>query len=198
MKQYNELTDLFERANRSFLENECALLHSTVSERTLCGALMLHMRDQIIEDDSYDGYYVDVEYNRNRGKIKTICETVNGVDLHIVSVTCDLILHSRGQHPEQDNLIAIEMKKSSRPDSEKQKDRMRLIALTKDSFDDVWSFDGHTLPEHVCRYGLGVYYEINYRRKEILIEYYKQGGLSTSYTIPAKPFTGRDFQWPKC
>lgn len=26
--------------------------------------------------------------------------------------------------------------------------------------DDIWSFDGKALPEHVCRYILGVYYEI--------------------------------------
>lgn len=82
---------------------------------------------------------------------------------------------------DQDNLIAIEMKKSNAPSAEKQKDRERLIALTKDSFDDVWAWD-HNLPEHVCRYVLGVYYEINYRQKEIHIEYYRRGELVRSYS----------------
>ena len=71
-------------------------------------------------------------------------------------------MHSRGNHIEQDNLIAIEMKKSNASEEEKQKDKDRLKALTKDSFDDVWSFDGTTLPEHVCRYLIGIYYEINF------------------------------------
>lgn len=73
------------------------------------------------------------------------------------------------------------MKKSIRPQSEKQKDRERLKALTKDSFDNLWSYDGYTLPKHVCRYGLGVYFEINYRRNFVLIEYYKQGEMTYIY-----------------
>ena len=73
------------------------------------------------------------------------------------------------------NLIAIEMKKSTALRLEKAKDKERLIALTKDSFDDVWSFDGKVLPEHVCRYILGVYYEINFHRQSIIIEYYRKG-----------------------
>jgi hypothetical protein len=51
------------------------------------------------------------------------------------------------------------MKKASAPENEKQNDKLRLMALTKDSYDDVWSFDGKTLPEHVCGYTLGIYYE---------------------------------------
>ena len=82
---------------------------------------------------------------------------------------------------EQDNLIAIEMKKSTRRTDEKQADRERLMALTKDSFDGVWAWN-HNLPEHVCRYTLGVYYEINYRRKEIKVEYYHRGDVVRSYT----------------
>ena len=82
----------------------------------------------------------------------------------------------------QDNLIAIEMKKSNALAREKQKDRERLIALTKDSFNDVWAWDNN-FPEHVCRYVLGVYYEINYRRNLISIEYYRNGQLAHSYSL---------------
>ena len=84
---------------------------------------------------------------------------------------------------EQDNLIAIEMKKATAPRADKEKDRERLIALTKDSFDDVWSFGGKALPEHVCRYVLGVYYEINYKQKSILIEYYRKGCMVESQSV---------------
>ncbi|WP_097028599.1 hypothetical protein [Clostridium peptidivorans] len=69
------------------------------------------------------------------------------------------------------------MKKSRRPKKEKDKDRERLMALTKDSFDEIWSFDGKTLPEHVCRYKLGVFYEVNYKKKQIALEYYVSGNL---------------------
>jgi hypothetical protein len=177
MKTFKEMSKLFELANNNFLTHDSELIDSKVSERTLCGTLMLYIRDLIRDKPEYYGYFVDVEYNRNKGKIKTI---IDG-DYHVIVINCDLILHSRGQHPEQDNLIAIEMKKSKRPPKEKEKDRNRLIALTKDSFDDVWSFDGKTLPEHVCRYLLGIYYEIDYNTHKILIEYYSLGKMVNSY-----------------
>lgn len=184
MKSYNEMVSLFEDANRILLNNDSDLFESKVSERTLCGALMLHMHDLIAGDPLYQGYYTDVEYNRNKGgKLKNIKKTIQGADEAVVTINCDLILHSRGQHVEQDNLIAIEMKKSSRPKAAKNADRERLMALTKDSYDDIWSFDGHTLPEYVCRYVLGVYYEIVYSQRKILIEYYRHGGREDTYTI---------------
>lgn len=179
MKTYDELVVLFENANSLFLQNNHSLLERKVAERTLCGALMLHIHDLIKEDHSYDGYYTDVEYNRNQGGIKTIRKTIRGQNEEIIPINCDLILHSRGENVEQDNLIAIEMKKSTRPPTEKRADRERLVALTKDSFDDLWAWD-HNLPEHVCRYVLGIYYEINYLQKSILIEYYQRGAFVTS------------------
>lgn len=179
MKNYNEMIKLFELANQNFLYHDYELINSEVSERTLCGSLMSYIRDLIRDIPAYKGYFVDVEYNRNKGNVKTIIDN----DLQVITINCDLILHSRGNHTEQDNLIAIEMKKSNRPTHEKVKDRNRLMALTKDSFDDIWSYDGKTLPEHVCRYVLGVYYEIDYRVNRIIIEYYAKGNKVTSYSI---------------
>ena len=182
MKTYEELVALFENANRAFLQAEQSLFNTEVAERTLCGALMLHIHDIIKENDSYTGYYTDVEYNRNQGGIKTIRKTIQDIHEEIVTINCYLILHSRGEIVEQDNLIAIEMKKSNASSREKRKDRERLIALTKDSFNDVWAWDNN-FPEHVCRYVLGVYYEINYNRKEITIEYYRKGENVKKYTV---------------
>lgn len=185
MKTYEAIVNLFEQANRQFLLDEQSLLASKVSERTLCGALMLHIHDLIKVDSSFAGYHADVEYNRNKGNIKTVRKTIVGQVEQIVSINCDLILHSRGANAEQDNLMAIEMKKSDRSPREKNSDKARLMALTKDTFDDVWIHDGHHLPEHVCRYVLGVYYEINYRTNRISIEYYRQGEKVYEYTCKA-------------
>ncbi len=183
MIAYREMVDLFERANAAFLEHDKALFANQVSERTLCGALMLHIHDIISRDRKFAGYHADVEYNRNKGTIKTIRKTIKGPDFEIIPINCDLIVHGRGEIVEQDNLIAIEMKKATATRADKEKDRERLVALTKDSFDDVWSFDGKALPEHVCRYVLGVYYEINYKRKSILIEYYCKGCMVESRIV---------------
>lgn len=101
----------------------------------------------------------------------------------MITINCDLIVHSRGEIIEQDNLIALEMKKSTARPREKEKDKQRLIALTKDNFDDVWLFDGTSLPEHVCRYKLGIYYEVNIKRHKVYIKYYRQGKLIDEYEV---------------
>lgn len=169
------LIDLFESANSNFIATDLDLFISKASERTLCGALMLHLNN-LVQGSEFASYKVDVEYNRNKnGKVKTHIKTIHGPKDVIVKINCDLIIHSRGNNIDQDNLIAIEMKKSDRKQEDKDSDRMRLIALTKDSYNDIWSFDGTALPEHVCRYALGIYYEVNYRKRIVKIEYYKKG-----------------------
>lgn len=173
-----KLITIFKNANCSFLERDIDLITNDVSERCLCGALMLFLHNEI-ENSSFKGYYTDIEYNRNSNRIKTIINN----EFKVTSITCDLIVHSRGKQKQQDNLLAIEMKKSSAPESEKMKDRVRLIALTKDSFDEVWSFDGETLPEHVCRYLLGIYYEIDIVNRNIELEYYTKGCMDSREVI---------------
>ena len=115
--------------------------------------------------------------DRNNGRVKTIYND----DLKVVTIICDLIVHSRGEIVEKDNLIALEMKKSYRPMKEKENDKARLVALTKDSYDGVWSFDGKTLPEHVCGYDLGIYYEIDSKNCLVYIEYYVKGKKVRTY-----------------
>ena len=75
MKTYEELKKLFLAANKKFLNDEVDLFDSKVSERALCGALMLHLNRLMVKDKDLKGYYTDVEYNRNRGNIKTVQKT---------------------------------------------------------------------------------------------------------------------------
>ena len=172
----NELVKIFERANKRFLKENAAFILSNVAERSLCSTLAQCLYLEI-RHSKYSGYYVDVEYNRNNGRIKTIYNE----DLKVVTIICDLIVHSRGEIVEKDNLIAIEMKKAYRSMQEKENDKARLVALTKDSYDGVWSFDGKTLPEHVCGYDLGIYYEIDSKQRLVYIEYYAKGKKVRSY-----------------
>ena len=160
----NELVKIFEKANKRFLKENIAFILSNVAERSLCSTLAQCLYLEI-RHSKYSRYYVDVEYNRNNGRIKTIYND----DLKVVTIICDLIVHSRGEIVEKDNLIALEMKKSYRPMKEKENDKARLVALTKDSY------DGKTLPEHVCGYDLGIYYEIDSKNCLVYIEYYVKG-----------------------
>lgn len=174
----DKLIRIFETANDSFLINDRDLILSNVNERTLCTALSQHLLSTLSHTE-YKKYHVDTEYNRNNGKIKTIINS----ELEIIPINCDLIIHNRGENIKQDNLIAIEMKKSNASKSEKQKDKNRLIALTMDTFDNVWSYDGKTFPEHICRYCLGIYYEVNIHGQNISLEYFRKGKLFSKKTI---------------
>ncbi|MDP1744588.1 MAG: hypothetical protein Q8L90_03360 [Bacteroidota bacterium] len=165
-----EAIDLF------FVEDLNSILDD-VNERNLCGRLTIYLNDKVRENDII-GYYVDPEYNRMQdGRVKTILD-----EEYVVSnINCDLILHSRGGIIAQDNLLAIEMKKSNRPEEDKNNDRKRLRALTKESYDDIWSADGVTLPEHVCGYIFGIYMELNIGRRTCLFEYYRNGNKAAEW-----------------
>lgn len=173
------LKQIFNIANNKFLKKEKELIYSDVAERCLCAALKSYIEKEISKDVRYKDYNVDVEYNRNAGHVKTI----RNDELKVISIICDLIVHSRGHKEEQDNLIAVEMKKAYRPQEEKDSDRMRLRALTKPKdTEEVWRVDGKAFPKYVCGYRLGVYYEIDIEEKEIYIEYYQNGKMTESYT----------------
>lgn len=168
------LIDIFALSLGAFLEKEKAQILNDVSERSWCGRLALYLQEQAARHGLI-GYYADVEYNRKQnGQVKTIIDH----EMKVVAINCDLILHSRGQDPKADNLIAIEVKKVNRPAPDKQNDRYRLMALTKSSYDDVWSYDGNTLPEHVCGYRLGAYIEVDKAKSTVVVELFQGGKIS--------------------
>lgn len=159
------------------MQNEARNILSDVSERNLCGRLAYYLEDLLRKYD-LKGYYADPEYNRKQeGQVKTMLDD----NLTVVSISCDVVVHSRGENIEQDNLIAIEMKKCNRPQNEKESDKNRLRALTKDSYDGVWSYDGKTHPDHVCGYALGFYIEIDKDDRECHIEMYSKGNKTNQW-----------------
>ncbi len=176
----DELRRLFFEALDIFAIEESKNILSGTSERNLCGRLAPILERQC-RNAGLHGYKADPEYNRNDGKVKTIIDS----DLQIVPITCDIILHSRGTIIEKDNLIAIEMKRLKHPEPEKQKDRMRLRAPTKASYDDIWSVDGKTLPAHVCGYELGYLVIMDVRKKLFHLEEYVRGAL---FKKDSRPF----------
>jgi len=127
----DDLRELFFRSFEQFAEREAENILDGTSERNLC-ARWAPLLEKAAVEAGYGEYRADTEYNRKQsGQVKTILDET----MHVVRITCDLILHSRGRVPERDNLIAIEMKRLSHPEREKQKDRVRLRALTKASYD---------------------------------------------------------------
>lgn len=154
-----------------FFKKEISSILNDVSERNLCARLAMHFEHHMREI-GLNGYYADPEYNRKQeGRVKTI---LSG-NMEVVQITCDLIIHSRGEIPVKDNLIAIEMAKINKSSGDVLSDRQRLMALTKSSYDEIWSFDGETLPEHVCGYIKGLYLIIDSKNRQAKVEHYAQG-----------------------
>ena len=120
---------LMKRAVQTFFQKERANILNGVAERNLCARLALYIELEM-ERVGFQGYYADVEYNRKQnGAVKTIMDD----EYKIIRINCDLILHSRGEIVQIDNLIAVEMKKIERPQYEKESDVNRLRAMTKKS-----------------------------------------------------------------
>jgi DNA polymerase sigma len=158
------LKGIFWEANRAFLENHASLLKRELSERCLCGALMHELNKQL-EKNGCNNYYADIEFNR------AFENTINNVK-HLPDeegtpkrVFPDIIMHSRGE-VSLDNLIALEMKKSSANQEDKEKDRNRLKKMTKQNCNEgCYSY----------KYKLGVYYEVNFEEKQIIVDFYQSG-----------------------
>lgn len=162
---------IFEESLGIFLARERQELIEGVNERNNCARWANYM-ERCAEARGLADYVADIEYNRKQnGQIKTIINE----QYEIVTINCDLILHSRGLHIPQDNLLAIELKKRERPPHEKEKDRARLRALTRTSYNGIWVPDGTTPPEHVCGYMLGAYVEVDRHNTLCLLEYYSNG-----------------------
>ena len=176
----DELLNLFLQANEMFLKKDIELLLLNVSERSWYSRFATYLED-LRKKYHLVGYRVDTEYNRSdAGKIKSILDNHT---FQIIPITCDIILHSGGKNKFQDNLLCIEMKKSTALKKEKLEDKKRLSLLTKVSFDDVWSADGKALPEHVCGNVLGIYYEVNEKKRFVYIETYWYGAKTDNFTI---------------
>ncbi len=172
------LAPLFERALAMFVKDERDHILSGISEQNLCFRLALALEAERV-GANLENYKVDTEHNRNGGQLKTILDE----KMHSVSIRVDIILHSRGEVPAQDNLIAVEMKRTEHPTSEKEKDRVRLRTLTKASYDDVWSADNETLPEHVCGYVLGYYLELDLLVPAFRVEVFESGDRVGAFTV---------------
>jgi len=173
------LNKIIESALDDFFKAEVNSILDDVSERNLCARLAMCFENRM-KAVGLVGYYADAEYNRKqRGQVKTI---VNG-NMKVVSITCDLIIHSRGEIIAKDNLIAIEMAKPNKSLADMQDDRNRLMALTKASYDGVWSNDGTAHPEHVCGYVKGIFLIVDRHARQAHLESYAHGAVSKPHQV---------------
>jgi hypothetical protein len=178
----NDILSLYRESQEQFIETELENILSGVSERNLCCRFAIILENNA-KKFKLNGYYADAEYNREKnGRFKKIRDDNN----QAISITSDLILHSRGNILDRDNLIAIEMKKSTRNENEKNCDRARLKAMTTANYDIIWFNNGVTHPEHVCGYELGVFIEIDNAQNRINVELFEKWEVKEKFNIKLK------------
>lgn len=152
------LKGMFWEANRAFLENHASLLKRELSERCLCGALMYELNKQL-EKKNLKKYYADIEFNRVIKKATNKVKQLPDEEGAPKRIFPDIIVHNRSEY-NPDNLLAFEMKKSTARGDAKERDKNRLSLLTS---------------LYPYKYKLGVYYEINHKKRQIRIEFYQDG-----------------------
>lgn len=120
----NSVEAKIHQAINELLIQDVPLLQFDVNERTISHQLAIYIKREFPDWD------VDCEYNRNHDDIKRLRlprEKVSSDDTFAQTVFPDIIIHHRGT---DENLIVIEIKKSSNPQSP-DRDFQKLEAFKK-------------------------------------------------------------------
>lgn len=164
MLNFNQIRKRLRAAVNEFLQKEQLIIQQDISERCMCARLAIILERGLKDTPLLKMYYADIEYNRKQGgQIKTIIDSRSKIH----TITCDLIVHRRGeglstsnasrdsQEYAPENLLAIEMKKTSATHDKLEADRDRLMAMTSRPGVDAFAWTTDSMPEHVCGYVLG-------------------------------------------
>ena len=154
-KLSKELIDIFEKAKNEFLEKEKAIIKNDTNERTLTQRLAFYLELQLRKNIKYENYSVDCEYNRKEEDIKRL---KFGKNTDKKEIYPDIIVHQRKI---KNNLIAIEMKKTTSRNTDKIKDIEKLEALTDRKND--------------YHYTLGIYFELDITDNNNIINFFVDG-----------------------
>ncbi|WP_339008522.1 hypothetical protein LC567_03985 [Fusobacterium animalis] len=150
-----ELIDIFEKAKNEFLEKEKTIIKNDTNERTLTQRLAFYLELQLRKNIKYENYSVDCEYNRKEEDIKRL---KFGKNTDKKEIYPDIIVHQRKI---KNNLIAIEMKKTTSRNTDKIKDIEKLEALTDRKND--------------YHYTLGIYFELDITDNNNIIKFFIDG-----------------------
>lgn len=154
-KLSKELIDIFQKAKNEFLEKEKSIIKNDTNERTLTQRLAFYLELQLRKNIKYENYSVDCEYNRKEEDIKRL---KFGKNTDKKEIYPDIIVHQRKI---KNNLIAIEMKKTTSRNTDKIKDIEKLEALTDRKND--------------YHYTLGIYFELDITDNNNIINFFVDG-----------------------
>lgn len=128
---FEEIKKIVENAISEFNAKESYLIRANLSERCICAKFANYLEREL-DKTIYKDYNVDVEYNRDSHDNLYAKKVIGDVK----NATVDLIVHKRHSN---DNLICIEMKKSSKPRF-LINDKKRLAIMTREYFNYIIGF----------------------------------------------------------
>ena len=119
------------KAIDSLVREDFKLFTLDVNERSICHRLALYL------EPYFPGWNIDCEYNRDRSTSKKLKSLAYRMDIALIkidetdgpTVFPDIIVHRRGNN---DNLLVIEMKKTSYGNEREEFDRCKLVAFKTD------------------------------------------------------------------
>lgn len=129
-EKQERLNEIVNSAICEFNSKEQYLISRDLSERCICAKFAVYL-DKAIQDSEFNVYFVDVEYNRGMNGNEYAAKMLYGHNAVV-----DLIVHKRGCDDLGsgfDNLICIEMKKSSQR-AKMDSDLRRLRTMTDNAF----------------------------------------------------------------
>lgn len=100
-----QIAECLHAALLELVERDSWLISEAANERSITHHLARYMETQ------FEGWHIDVEYNRNLGDIKRLlvdAPSQSADDVDAVSVFPDIIVHERGT---TNNLLVVEVKK---------------------------------------------------------------------------------------
>lgn len=127
MTNFEDVESRVKKALENFLESESYLLKNDVNERSITHKFAEYLKQQFTDLD----VDVDCEYNKRykNGQLITKFyeenrEDIKPNDTHAHTIYPDIIIHNRDD--KENNLLIIEAKKDSNPDSGSDKDDKKL------------------------------------------------------------------------
>lgn len=131
-----KLKDIFKQCVDKMLKDDCDLIENDSHEGSISFRIGYYLENELKKIGDFDGFVVDLEYNRNLNNIK---------NFEGKRVRPDLIVHKRGGNGPSNNRMIIEIKKHTAPYDEKDRDGDKLKKFTSKEYEFQYEIGGRLI-----------------------------------------------------
>ena len=132
-ERVEKLKDIFKQCVDKMLKDDYHLIKNDSHEGSISFRIGHYLENKLKESSDFNGFVVDLEYNRNLDNIKSF---------EGKKVRPDLIVHKRGENGPSYNLMVIEIKKHTAPCYEKDRDCDRLKKFISEEYGFQYEIGG--------------------------------------------------------